>query len=129
MVILAVAGCKNQYQGIPNVNVDVCIYIQDPSYQNLAGIGSWAYVEGGSKGIVVYNLDNETYLAYERHCPYEPENTCSQVSIDDSNFFLEDTCCTSKYQLVDGSVVSGPASLPLKAYRTSFDGNIIRIWN
>tara|TARA_B100000530_G_C15769804_1_gene413067 strand:- start:292 stop:708 length:417 start_codon:yes stop_codon:yes gene_type:complete len=122
-------SCKNQYEGIPNVNVNVFINIQNPQYQSLSGMGSWAYVEGGSKGIIVFNLDNDNFLAYERHCPYQPENTCSKISVDETNLFAVDTCCSSKYQLIDGSVIDGPATLPLKRYNTSFDGNIINIWN
>ena len=122
-------GCKNQYEGIPNVNVNVFINIQNPQYQSLSGMGSWAYVEGGSKGIIVFNLDNDNFLAYERHCPYQPENTCSKISVDETNLFAVDTCCSSKYQLIDGSAIDGPATLPLKRYNTSFDGNIINIWN
>lgn len=128
-LILFFSECKNQYEGIPNVSVNIYINIQDPQYQALAGLGSWAYVDGGSKGIIVFNVDNERYVAYERHCPYEPNNTCSKISVDETNLFAIDTCCSSKYQLLDGSVINGPASLPLKSYATSFDGNIINIRN
>jgi len=127
--VVCLYGCKNQYEGIPNVNVNVFINIQNPQYQNLSGMGSWAYIEGGSKGIIVFNLDNDNFLAYERHCPYQPENTCSKISVDETNLFAVDTCCSSKYQLIDGSVIDGPATLPLKRYNTSFDGNIVNIWN
>tara|TARA_B100000963_G_C22397809_1_gene567420 strand:- start:261 stop:677 length:417 start_codon:yes stop_codon:yes gene_type:complete len=122
-------SCKNQYDGIPNVSVNVYINIQNPQYQHLSGMGSWAYLEGGSKGIIVFNLDNENFLAFERHCPYDPQNSCSKISVDETNLFAVDTCCSSKYQLIDGSVIDGPGSLPLKGYSTSFDGNIIHVWN
>ena len=128
-IIIILLGCKNQYEGIPNVNVNLYINIQNPQYQNLSGMGSWTYLEGGSKGIIVFNLDNDNFLAYERHCPYQPENNCSKISVDETNLFAIDTCCSSKYQLIDGSVIDGPATLPLKGYNTSFDGNIIHIWN
>tara|TARA_B100001778_G_C18101538_1_gene411980 strand:- start:17 stop:433 length:417 start_codon:yes stop_codon:yes gene_type:complete len=127
--VVFLCSCKNQYEGIPNINVNLYINIQNPQYQNLSGMGSWAYVEGGSKGIIVFNLDNDNFLAYERHCPYDPQNSCSKISVDETNLFAVDTCCSSKYQLIDGSVIDGPGSLPLKGYNTSFDGNIIHIWN
>jgi nitrite reductase/ring-hydroxylating ferredoxin subunit len=92
-------------------------------------MGSWAYIEGGSKGIIVFNSDNENFLAYERHCPYDSQNSCSRVSVDETNLFAVDSCCSSKYQLLNGSAIDGPASLPLIGYNTSFDGNIIHIWN
>ena len=129
LFLIMFLGCKNQYEGIPDVNVNVFINIQNPQYQNLSGMGSWSYVEGGSKGIIVFNSDMENFMAYERHCPYAPENECSKVSVDQTNLFAIDTCCSTKYQLLDGSVIDGPGSLPLKRYNTSFDGNIIHIWN
>lgn len=128
-VFTLVFGCKNKYEGIPNISVDIYINIQNPQYQNLSGMGSWAYIEGGSKGIIVFNSDNENFLAFERHCPYDSQNSCSRVSVDETNLFAVDSCCSSKYQLLNGSAIDGPASLPLIGYNTSFDGNIIHIWN
>ncbi|MAW65761.1 MAG: hypothetical protein CMD18_06150 [Flavobacteriales bacterium] len=122
-------SCKNQYEGIPNVNVDIYINIQNPQYQSLSGMGSWTYLEGGSKGIIVFNSDNENFLAYERHCPFDAQNSCSKVSVDETGLSATDSCCFSKYQLLNGSIIDGPGSLPLKGYNTSFDGNIIHIWN
>ena len=77
--IITIYSCKNQYEGIPEINVNKYINIQNPQYQNLSGMGSWVYVEGGSKGIIVFNLDNINFLAYERHCPYKPQNSCSKI--------------------------------------------------
>jgi len=128
-ILITIYGCKNQYEGIPDINVNIYINIQNPQYQNLLGMGSWSYLEGGSKGIIVFNLGNNKFLAYERHCPYLPQNSCSKISVDETNIIAVDTCCSSKYQLIDGSAIDGPASLPLKRYNTSFDGNIIHIWN
>ena len=127
--VILLFSCENQYEGIPDFNVNQYINIQNPQYQNLSGMGSWAYLEGGSKGIIVFNLDNNIFLAYERHCPYQPQNECSKISVDETNLFAVDTCCSTRYQLIDGSVISGPGSIPLKRYNTSFDGNIIHIWN
>ena len=129
LTVFVLCGCKNQYEDIPLVNVNIYINIQSPDYQNLSGLGSWSYIEGGSKGIIVFNVDNENYLAYERHCPFDPENSCAKVSVDETNLYAVDTCCSSRYQLLDGIPIDGPGTIPLKAYNTSFDGNIIRIWN
>ena len=129
LTIFVLCGCKNHYEDIPLVNVNIYINIQSPDFQNLSGLGSWSYIDGGSKGIIVFNVDNENYLAYERHCPYDPENSCAKVSVDETNLYAVDTCCSSRYQLLDGIPIDGPGTIPLKAYNTSFDGNIIRIWN
>lgn len=126
---LIVLGCRDQYEGIPDVNIDVYINTLDPNYQQLAGIGSWAYTSGGSKGIIVFHYDFNKYAAYDRHCTYDSKNTCSKIGADDNNIYATDSCCGSKFQLLDGVPIQGPASLPLKKYNTSFDGNIIHIWN
>ncbi len=129
IISITLFSCRNQYRGIPNVNVDLYINILDPNYSSLAGLGAWKYVDGGSKGIIIFNLDNETYLAYERHCPHDPESSCSQIEVDETNLVAIDSCCMTKYQLLDGSVLDGPGNLPLLSYSTSFDGNIIHIRN
>lgn len=129
LLAIALFGCRNQYQGIPNVNVDIYINLQDPSYQSLSGIGSWAYVNGGSRGIIVFNLDNENFLAYERHCPHDPEKTCAKIEVDETNLIAIDSCCLTKYQLLDGVPIDGPGVLPLLSYKTSFDGNIVHVRN
>jgi nitrite reductase/ring-hydroxylating ferredoxin subunit len=126
---LILINCTNQYEGIPDVNVDVYINTLDPNYQNLTGLGAWGYVNGGSKGIVIFQYDLGEYVAYDRHCTYDSKNDCSQISTDDNNLYATDSCCGSSFQLLDGIPTQGPASLPLKKYNTSFDGNIIHIWN
>tara|TARA_B100000795_G_scaffold270000_1_gene261771 strand:+ start:13608 stop:14021 length:414 start_codon:yes stop_codon:yes gene_type:complete len=126
---LIVLSCRNQYEGIPDLNIDIYINTLDPNYQQLSGIGAWAYTNGGSKGIVVFHHDLNQYVAYDRHCTFDSNNACSKISADDNNIYATDSCCGSRFQLLDGVPVQGPATLPLKRYNTSFDGNIIHIWN
>lgn len=128
-VIVLVVSCRSDYSGVPNVSVNVYINTFDPKYQKLGALGGWAYVDGGSKGIVVFQYDLDKYAAYDRHCTYLPESACSKVAVDQTNLYVNDTCCNSSFQLLDGSVSNGPATVPLRAYNTSFDGNIIHIWN
>lgn len=111
------------------MNVDIYLNLQNPEYQKLNGIGSWVYTNGGSRGIIVFRSDVNTFSAYDRHCTYDSESSCAKVSVDASNLHAEDTCCDSRFQLIDGSPVAGPAPRALKAYKTSFDGNIVHIWN
>ena len=68
-------------------------------------------------------------MAYDRHCTYKSSNSCSKVDVDENSIYAVDTCCDSKFQLLDGNPVDGPAPIGLQQYNTSFDGNIIQIWN
>ncbi|MFT6716852.1 MAG: nitrite reductase/ring-hydroxylating ferredoxin subunit [Saprospiraceae bacterium] len=122
-------SCSKTNSFIPNVPVQLVLNTLDPQYQNLNGIGGWSYVDGGSRGIIVFRSDFNEFKAYDRHCSFEPENSCGKVSVSDNNLFAEDSCCSSQFQLIDGLPVNGPATIGLQQYNTSFDGNIIQVWN
>ncbi|MGB0886516.1 MAG: hypothetical protein ACPGSL_00220 [Vicingaceae bacterium] len=120
---------KDENANIPLVRVDITIYTNDPAYNPIAVPGTWMYVNGGSKGIVIYRSSEDNFIAYDRHCTYDPNNTCSIVSVEKNNISLLDDCCGSKFLLTDGAVIKNPASLPLKQYKTSYDGSVLRIFN
>lgn len=120
---------KDENSNIPLVNVDITIYINDPAYNVIAVPGGWTYVNGGSRGIIIYRVSNNEFKAYDRHCTYDSSNSCALVSVDVTNITALDDCCGSKFLLTDGSVTKAPANLPLKQYQTSFDGQVLRIFN
>lgn len=120
---------KNENSNIPLVRVDSVIYANNPSFNNISVPGTWMYINGGSRGIIIYRVSNEEFKAYDRHCTYDSDNNCAQVSVDASNITAVDDCCGSTFILTDGAVTKGPASLPLKQYQTSFDGSVLRIFN
>ena len=95
----------------------------------LAIPGGWTYINGGSRGIIIYRASNDVFKAYDRHCTFDSSNSCALVSVEVNNITGFDDCCGSKFILTDGSVTQGPANLPLKQYQTSFDGNELRIFN
>jgi len=129
ITIITCFSCSNSDSYIPVVAVQLQLNTLDPQYQSLNGIGGWSYVEGGSRGIIVFRSGFNEFKAYDRHCTYQPENSCGQVSITDSNILAQDSCCSSQFQLIDGQPIDGPATRGLQQYSTSFDGNIIQVWN
>lgn len=126
---LVTVSCRRNINSIPQVPVDLVINIQDPIYQSLNGIGGSMEVSGGSRGIIIFRVNAEDFQAYDRHCPYLPDNACGQATVAETNYTALDSCCESQFQLIDGAPISGPATIGLKPYNTSFDGNIIQIWN
>ena len=120
---------KEQNSNIPLVAVDYTIHTNDPAYNTVTVPGSWMYLNGGSRGLLLYRVSNEEFIAYDRHCTYDSNNSCAQVAVDSSNIIVIDDCCASEFLITDGSVIKNPASLPLKKYQTSFDGAILRIYN
>ena len=124
--------CKkdNDNTGIPFVDVNYTIRITDPEFIKLTTVGNWEYLTGGSKGIVVYRISTEEFAAFDRHCTFDPSEVCSQLDADVTGLRMNDfDCCGSEFSLVNGSILRGPATLPLKRYNTSFDGLTLIITN
>lgn len=129
-IICLIACRKDKDQtGIPLVSVNITIYTSDPEFFKLNPVGGWEYITGGSRGILVYRAGQDDFKAYDRHCTYQPTNNCGKVAVDNTDIIAVDTCCGSQFLIVDGTVQNGPATLALKEYRTSFDGEKLRIYN
>lgn len=111
---------------IPYVNVNITIYSGTAEWGNLSNVGGWTYVNGGSKGIVVYHQGQNEYTALDRHCTYNVDDGCI---VEVEGILLKDPCSKSTFSLLDGTVVTGPATVHLKAYQVSYTGNSIHISN
>lgn len=130
MLILTVCSCGGyKHSTIPDVDVNFTIYPNDAAYAPLNHIGGYMYLTGGVAGIIVYRLDVSTFLAYDRACPYDWEDTNAWICVDESGLTLSDANCGSQFNILDGGVISGPSPYPLKPYKTRFDGMILRVYN
>jgi len=129
LLVLLTFGCKREKQDtIPNVYVDIYLYSYDPNFISLNAVGGWVYITGGVKGLIIYRRSQNEFMAYERNSPYEPSQGCA-VTVDQSNVLIDDKCSASQFLITDGSVTKGPATLPLKQYKTTWDGSVIHIFN
>ncbi len=128
--LLALGGCtRDRETAVPLVPLDIEINLNLPAYNALAVVGGWAYITGGSEGLIVYRKSQDEFTALERHCTYQAADQC-RVTVDASQVIARDTtCCHSAFLLLDGSVTQGPAVLPLKQYHTTFNGTTLHIFN
>jgi hypothetical protein len=111
-------SCKDEKYPIPNVPVNVVINLDQP----LNSPGGTAYVNGGSRGLVVYRNFDE-FVALDRHSTYNSQDECAIVKINPDNIFeLIDTCSGSKYSIMNGAVIAGPAKFGLRRYNAYWDG-------
>lgn len=130
LILLSIGGCKKDVDnGVPITPVDIYLYTNNPSFVNLNGVGGWVYITGGVRGILVYRKSPSEFMAYDRNCTYQSSDPCATVVVDATNILATDTCCHSKFSMYDGSVTQAPAGLPLKAYNTTYDGNVLHIYN
>ena len=127
---LLIISCKkdNRVQ-IPNVYVNINLDISSTIYIELNNVGGYVNITGGYKGITVRRNDISDFVAFERCCSYDPTVPAAIVTVDSSGLSLTCHVCGSKFLILDGSIIKGPATQPLKQYNTSFDGEILNIHN
>jgi hypothetical protein len=129
LLLFTFASCKKENQGVPLVAVDIRMYASDPTFMPLNSVGGWTYVNGGYRGILIYRKTLTDFMAYDRACTFNPSDENELIKVDASNVLATDAHCGSKFLITDGTVNQGPATLPLKSYVTSFDGNLLHITN
>lgn len=133
LLLAAPFSCKKKVKDhpIPSVPFNVTIDLTLPSYSDLNGAGGWAYAAGGIKGIIIYRISADAFVAWERQSPEDPDNTCSSGLTTNADNFLEldDQCSGAKFSMYDGSPISG-SEWGLRQYRTYWDGgNILKVYN
>ena len=129
--LLLFSCVKNSNHPVPSIPFDVTIDINLPSYNALIGVGGYTYVNGGSKGIILYRRSIDEFVAFDRHSPMDPQGACEWPLYPSSDNFLllKDTCSGATFSLYDGSPVSG-SEFGLRQYQTLFNGsNLVRIYN
>jgi nitrite reductase/ring-hydroxylating ferredoxin subunit len=127
-VLLLILGCgKDKQPQIPYVYVSLQLYPNSLDYIPYGG--SLVKDNVGYRGIIIYHpLPNE-FMVYERCCPNDPEATGARVVVDPGNSTCTCPICDSKFILYNGSPYEGPSPYSLMQYRTSYDGEVLMIYN
>ena len=137
--ILLLNGCKEPLvnPNYPTGIINFTIYPNEIQYEGLNVISGYAYLtsdpESTSRGIIVYRLSQEEFLAYDRLPPNEPnaccdaQGNCTRLIVDFP--FVVDNCNNIKYNIINGSIVEGEGIFPLIQYHTSFDGYELHVYN
>jgi hypothetical protein len=128
LLLLPQSACNRESTVIPFVPVDITININNPAYFDLSIPAGWVYLTGGSRGILVYRNTMDEFTAYDRHSTYNIDEYC-RVSVQDDNVSVKDECSDSQWLIIDGSVMQGPAFIPLQQYNTTYTAPILRIFN
>lgn len=122
-------SCSKEQQSIPDVYVNFMVNPSSAQYSNLNPVGGWVYVTGGYRGILLYHLSPDEFLAYDRACPYDYQKATAQIQVEASGITVVDSTCGSKFIILDGSPFAGPAKNSLKQYRTSYEGGQVYVFN
>ncbi len=129
--LLSVSACDDTQSKIPTVFVDFTIDLSDPQYNQATIPGGYIYVTGGYSGILIYHTFDDTYIAFDRACPYDHD--CGKLYVDKTLFStIDSTCCKSEFSLLTGgNATKGPATFPMKQYRCIYNegARILQIKN
>lgn len=130
-VLLLFCSCNGRYNHdtIPNVDLRFTIYPNSVTYSELNHYGGYQYFTGGVAGVIVYRLDETTFFAYDRACPYDWSEHLDILWVDPSGLLIKDEHCGATFSILDGSPVSGPTTLWLKHYKCRFDGVALLVYN
>jgi hypothetical protein len=134
-----ITGCdkdNGDRQPLPPLNIT--IYPNSTIYSAINTVGGWMYldesdgVEPPSRGVIVYRLSTDMFMAFERTPPFKPDSCCNTsktictvLIVDFPNVL--DTCIGSRFSILDGYVIQGPSSMPLSQYVTEYYGDLLYI--
>ena len=128
--LLLQSSCEQNNQNIPYVPVNFDLNLNLPSYNSLNYPGEHLILQGGSKGIVVYRYTTDEFVVLDRHSTFDVTQGCN-VTVESDGITLTDDndCSNSKWIVLDGSVMQGPATLSLHRYRTNWNPPILHVYN
>lgn len=124
VLLLISPSCDKASSNIPDV--PVLLEINLDLHNELRVPGNSTFFRGGYGGIIVYCEDNGYYYAFDAACTNEISPSCH---LDISGISATCPCCQSQFILLGGYISKGPATAPLKQYKTNLLGNVLRVYN
>lgn len=131
LIVSCLTGCggkEDPSPALPNPVVNEQIVLSNIQNRALRLDGGYIYHSGGTRGIIVYRQNSNTYRAFERLCPYQPQTHCALVSVDKSTFFMRDSCCTTQWNFA-GDAIGGPGARPLVQYTAVLSNGTLYVTN
>lgn len=129
-LLLILGSCDNDQfnDQIPFVSFpDIIVNLKSQQYLSLQNQG-YVTINGGLRGIILHKTTfGDEYTAYERNCSYQPNDACALVDVALSGLSMEDQCCSSAFEFTQGNPIGGPATNPLRKYRTILNGDVLTI--
>lgn len=133
--LLVLNSCStNDDNRIDNPNlVDVSfrliLNLNLPEYNSLNFPGnSYSIYNTGINGVVVYNINNSQFTAFELSDPNHPLNECSTLRVE--GVIAKCDCNDgNSYNILTGEHTNGSAQYTLKPYRIVKNGNELEIYN
>ena len=128
LLFLLLVGCsrenleRNPY--LPELQFSVPINLNLPEYNALLFAGGSHFLpQYGHKGILIFNLNGNSYTAWEASCPNHLPNDCSRTQV--VGVLAECACEGYQYSLATGQLLNPDVELST-AYSMVFYNTILR---
>jgi hypothetical protein len=134
LLIFTCLGCSGddelrQNPYLPNLNFSLQLDLSLPEYNQLNFPGNKFVTRNyGLNGIVIYNFNNDQYMAFELTDPNHVPQACSQLSVTGTE--AKCSCGDGNvYTIITGQQIAGSGEYSLKPYRVEKRGGVLRISN
>ena len=132
LLFISCTSDDDEYRNNPNLinlNFRIQLNLDLPEYNNLQFPGnSYTTYRNGIKGIVIYNINNTQYTAFELSDPNHPPSECSAMVVEGitAKCPCEDG---NEYNIVTGEMTKGTGQYSMKPYRIERRGTFIEVYN
>ena len=112
-----------------NVSFRLNLNLDFPEYNNLNFPGnSYSTYNTGINGVVVYNINNTQFTAFELSDPNHPLNECSTLRVQ--GVIAKCDCNDgNSYNILTGELTNGSGQYTMKPYRINKNGNMLEVFN
>ncbi|MDR1792896.1 MAG: hypothetical protein LBR36_05595 [Bacteroidales bacterium] len=121
LAIIFLCRCQTDTP-VPRVKTN---FIVDINTNRLIMVGGYEYFTGGIQGFIVYHVDMNTFVAYDRACAFDWESN-GYVIVDPQNTFqLLCEQCGSTYNILNGypQGANCKATQPLRSYNVRIESD------
>lgn len=114
---------------LTNISFRMVLNLSLPEYNSLNFPGnSYVTYNQGLNGVVVYNVNNTHYTAFELSDPNHALRDCSRLTVEG----IIATCSCgdgNSYNILTGEITSGTGQYSLKPYRIRKNGSVLEVFN
>lgn len=112
----------------PLININLNLNL--PEYNALKFPGNSIIISGqGIKGVVIYNVNNNLYTAFELSDPNHIPNNCSAMTVVAPIASCPCTSDTNKYNIITGEHQTDQNLYPMQQYRAVRTGDNVQVTN